>query len=129
MLKNEGNPFIEAYLQELTSMMARLYEIQAALETEDIEKAKYLIAAEITLKAEFSVVQQKVNTLFPEFVVLLNQALEEGEITKLMWQVGYCLKLGMTPLETSKVLPTTNRSVSVQATKLRKMGILTPVKK
>lgn len=126
---HEGNLLFKTYLQEFNSIIARLYEVREALETENIEQAKELIDTEINSKGKFGVIQQKVQTLYPEFVVAIDQALEERKISMLVWQVGYCLKLGMTPVEVAKVLPTTNRSVSVQGSKLRKLGILEGVKR
>lgn len=125
---HEGNLLFKTYLQEFNSIIARLYEVREALETENIEQAKELIDTEINSKGKFGVIQQKVQTLYPEFVVAIDQALRKRKITKLLWQVGYCLKLGMTPVEVAKVLPTTNRSVSVQGSKLRRLGILEPIR-
>jgi len=124
MHKNEGNLFLENYLQEYNGMIARLYEIRAALEAKDFEGAKELVNTEINLKGEFKVIQQKVQMLYPEFVIVADAALRERKITKLLWQIAYCLRLGMTPLEVAKVLPTTNRSVSSQGSMLRRLGIL-----
>jgi len=129
MIRQEGNPFLEIYLHEFTSTIIRLHEIRAALESEEIEQAKALINAEINVNGKFSVIQQKVKTLYPQFIEVLDQALAEGKITQLVWRVAHCIKLGMAPSEVAKVLPTTSRSVSTQAHRLRRMGILEKVNK
>ncbi len=129
MLTQEGNSFLDNHLRELTSIIARLREIQAALDAEDYEQAKQLVDAELNLKDQFGSVRQQIQTLHPDFAQLANQALAEGKITKLVWQVGYCLKIKMSPVEIAKVLPLSNRTISVYGTRLRKLGILEPVSK
>ena len=121
--------FLDNHLRELTSIIARLREIQAALDAEDYEQAKQLVDAELNLKDQFGSVRQQIQTLHPDFAQLANQALAEGKITKLVWQVGYCLKIKMSPVEIAKVLPLSNRTISVYGTRLRKLGILEPVSK
>ncbi|EAY29880.1 hypothetical protein [Microscilla marina] len=116
-------------VQEWTDSIVRLYEIKEALEKNEVEQAKTLVEAEINSKGKFVAVQQRVQRLYPEFVTTIGEMLDQGKISKLMWQIGYCLQLNMTPLETSKILRTTNRSVSVMACKLRKLGVLEAVKK
>ena len=129
MNQTEGNPFLKIYLKEFTGTIIRLHEIRTALESEEIEQAKALIDAEININGKFSVIQQKAKVTYPEPANKLDQAHQEGKITQLAWQMGYCIILGMTPLEVAKVLPTTNRSVSTQAHKLRKLGVLEGVKR
>jgi hypothetical protein len=116
-------------IQEWTDSVIRLYEIREALERNEIAQAKTLVEAEIHAKGKFVAVQQRVQALYPDFVTLIDATLNQGKISQLVWQIGYCLKLGMAPVEAAKILNTTNRSVSVMACKLRKLGVLEAVKK
>ncbi|EAY24062.1 hypothetical protein [Microscilla marina] len=116
-------------IHEWTDSVIRLYEIKEALEKNEVEQAKTLVEAEIYAKGKFAAVQQRVQTLYPEFVTAIAEVLAQGKITKLMWQIGYCIKLGMAPIETAKILNTNNRSVSTLACKLRRLELLEAVKK
>lgn len=116
-------------INEWTDSVIRLYEIREALEHNKIERAKTLVEAEIHAKGKFVAVQQRVQRLYPEFVALIDALRDQGNISQLVWQIGYCLKLGMAPVEAAKILNTTNRSVSVMACKLRKLGVLEAVKR
>ena len=126
-MQKEGNSLLEKlYLQEFSRTNTCLLNIKSALDVDDIETAKNLLHTELHSSGQLAVIQQRVNTLYPEFTRKINQALTEGRITKLLWQVGHCLKLGLAPVDIAKMLPTTNRSVSVQGTTLRRLGILEP---
>lgn len=126
---NEGNQLTDIYLQEFTNIATRLHKVWEALENEDIGQAKVLLDAEIHHKNKFWVIQRQVQALYPDFVIKLDQARKEGKITKLLWQIGYCLQLGMSPKEVAWTLATTSRSVSSQGSTLRRMGLLPPSKK
>jgi len=129
MHNNELNLLETPYLQEFNRITTQLLKIKEALDTDNVEEAKLLLENEIYASGKFMVIQQRVKALYPDFVVILDQALQEDKTTKLMWQVGYCLKIGMTPIEISKLLPISNRTVSVYGTKLRKMNILEALNK
>jgi len=124
MRKNEENLWEIPYLQEFNRTVAQLLKIRAALDTDNVEEAKRLLENEIQASGKFVVIQQRVKALYPDFAAGLDRALQQAKATKLMWQVGYCLKIGMAPLEIAKLLPINNRTVSVYGTKLRKMKVL-----
>jgi predicted phage tail protein len=129
LIKQERDEKVKIYLQEATDAVNKLQQIRDTLATKGADTAQKMLNAEINTAGEISLIREKVRNEYPEFVEQLDQALMDKKISKLMWQVGHCLKLNMTPVEIAGILPTTNRSVSVHGSKLRKLGILEPIKK
>lgn len=128
-IQEERDEKVKIYLQEATEATSKLQEIRDTLAEKGAETTEKMLSAEINTAGEFVIIRDKVRKEFPDFAEQIDQALADKKITKLLWQVGHCLKLGMSPLEVAEVLPTTNRSVSVHGTKLRKLGILEELKK
>jgi len=129
LIKKDRDEKVKIYLQEATEATGKLQQIQEAFVQRGPEIAQKLLANEINTSGELSIIQEKVRPEFPEFSDTIDKALVDKKITKVMWQVGYCLKLGKLPAEIAKILPISNRTVSVYGTKLRKMGVLEAVSK
>ncbi|OJJ18064.1 hypothetical protein BKI52_29890 [marine bacterium AO1-C] len=129
LIKEERDEKVKIYLQEATEATSKLQQIQETLTQKGAETTQKLLANEINTAGELSIIQEKVRSEFPDFADEIDKALADKKITKAIWQVGYCLKLGRSPADISKILPLSNRTVSVYGTRLRKMGVLEAVKK
>ncbi|WP_299461426.1 triple tyrosine motif-containing protein [uncultured Microscilla sp.] len=128
-LREERDEKVKIYMQEATEAANKLQKVRNTLNEKGIEAVKRMIGNEIEGVDEFAIVREKVHQEFPAFAETIDQAFIDKKVTKLVWQVGHCLKLGMSPMETGETLSISNRSVSVHGTKLRKLGILEPIKK
>jgi len=129
LIKKDRDEKVKIYLQEATEAASKLKQIQETLTQRGPEIAQKLLTNEINTAGELSIIQEKVRGEFPGFASEIDKALADKKITKIIWQVGYCLKLGRSPVEIAKILPLSNRTVSVYGTKLRNMDILEAVKK
>jgi len=129
LIKKDRDEKVKIYLQEATEATSKLQQIQETLIQKGAETTQKLLTNEINTAGELSIIQEKVRQEFPVFADEIDKALADKKITKVVWQVGYCLKLGRSPSEISKILPLSNRTVSVYGSKLRKMGVLEAVKK
>ena len=129
LIKKDRDEKVKIYLQEATEATHKLQQIQETFTQRGPDIAQKLLANEINTAGELSSIQEKVRNEFPEFANEIDKALADKKITKAIWQVGYCLKFGRSPVEIAKILPLSNRTVSVYGTKLRKMDILEAVQK
>ncbi|HAS40948.1 MAG TPA: hypothetical protein DCS93_10730 [Microscillaceae bacterium] len=129
LIKKDRDEKVKIYLQEATEATNKLQQIQETLTQRGPDIAQKLLTNEINTAGELSIIQEKVRNEFPDFTTEIDKALADKKITKAVWQVGYCLKMGRSPSEISKILPLSNRTVSVYGTKLRKIGVLETVKK
>ena len=129
LIKKDRDEKVKIYLQEATEATNKLQEIQETFTQRGPDIAQKLLANEINTAGELSSIQEKVRNEFPDFTSEIDKALADKKITKAIWQVGYCLKFGRSPAEIAKILPLSNRTVSVYGTKLRKLDILEAVKK
>ncbi|OJJ19042.1 hypothetical protein BKI52_19680 [marine bacterium AO1-C] len=129
LIKKDRDEKVKIYLQEATEATGKLQQIQETLAQRGPEIAQKLLINEINTAGELSIIQEKVRNEYPDFVAEIDKALADKKITKAIWQVGYCLKLGKSPTDISKILPLSNRTVSVYGSKLRKMGVLEAFKK
>jgi len=129
LIKKDRDEKVKIYLQEATEAASKLKQIQETLTQRGPEIAQKLLTNEINTAGELSIIQEKVRGEFPDFASEIDKALTDKKITKVIWQVGYCLKLGRSPIEIAKIRPLSNRTVSAYGTKLRKLGILEAVNK
>ena len=129
LIKKDRDEKVKIYLQEVTEATNKLQQIQETLIQRGPDITQKLLINEINTAGELSIIQEKVRNEFPDFATKIDKALAEKKITKVIWQVGYCLKMGRSPSAISKILPLSNRSVSVYGSKLRKIGVLETVKK
>ena len=129
LIKKDRDEKVKIYLQEATEATSKLQQIQETLTQKGAETTQKLLSNEINTAGELSIIQEKVRQEFPAFANEIDKALADKKITKVIWQVGYCLKLGRSPSDISKILPLSNRTVSVYGSKLRKIGVLEAVKK
>ena len=129
LIRKDRDEKVKIYLQEATEATTKLQEIQETFTRKGPDFAQKLLKNEINTAGELSIIQEKVRNEFPDFVDAIDKALADKTITKITWQVGYCLKFGRSPAEIAKILPLSNRTVSVYGTKLRKLGILEAIKK
>ena len=128
-IQYERDEKIKVYMQEATDATSKLQEIRQTLAQKGAATADKMLSDEINTASEFVIIRDKVRNEFPDFAEKIDQALADKDITKFLWQVGHCIQLGMTPMDIADVLHTTNRSVSTQGNKLRKKGLLPPLKK
>ncbi|EAY24063.1 triple tyrosine motif-containing protein [Microscilla marina] len=128
-IQREKDEKVKIYLQEATETANKLQQVRNTLAKEGSDEAQKILKQAISGVDEFVIIREKVRQEYPDFTERIDQALIDKKITKLVWQVGYCLKLGMLPAEVAEVLPTNNRSVSTHGSNLRRLGILDPIKK
>ena len=128
LIRKDRDEKVKIYLQEATEATSKLQQIQETLMNKGASTTQKLLANEINTAGELSIIQEKVRNEFPDFASEIDKALADKKITKVVWQVGYCLQLGRSPAEIAKILPLSNRTVSVYGSRLRKMGILEAVK-
>ena len=129
LIQKERDEKVKIYLQEATEATHKLQEIQETLAQRGPDITQKLLTNEINTAGELSIIQEKVRNEFPGFADEIDKALADKKITKVIWQVGYCLKFGRSPAEIAKILPISNRTVSVYGSKLRKLGVLEAVNK
>ena len=128
-IKKDRDEKVKIYLQEAMEATNKLQQIHETLTQRGPEIAQKLLTNEINTAGKLTTIQEKVRIEFPGFSEEIDKALVDKKITKVIWQVGYCLKLGKPPTEIAKILPLSNRTVSVYGTKLRKMGVLEAITK
>ena len=129
LTRKDRDQKVKIYLQEATEATSKLQQIQDMFTQKGADVAQKLLTNEINTAGELSIIQEKVRNEFPDFAQEIDKALADAKITKVIWQVGYCLKLGKAPVDIAKILPISNRTVSVYGSKLRKMGVLAAIKK
>ena len=122
LITKDRDKKIKIYMQEATEATSKLQQIQETLTQKGAETTQKLLANEINTAGELSIIQDKVRQEFPDFVQLIDKALADGKINKVIWQVGYCLKFGKTPADIAKILPLARRTISVYGSKLRKIA-------
>ncbi len=123
-LQQECERKVNHYLQEVTEARLKLWQVHDVWARKGDQIARQLLQAEVGTQGEFYIVLQQVREVYPEFAQRADNALAQRKISKLVWQIAYCLRLGMAPREVAVILPTTNRSVSSQACRLRNLGLL-----
>ena len=118
LIRKDRDQKVKIYLQEATEATSKLQQIQDMFTQKGADVAQKLLTNEINTAGELSIIQEKVRNEFPDFAQEIDKALADAKITKVIWQVGYCLKLGKAPVDIAKILPISNRTVSVYGSKL-----------